>query len=209
IINNRFADITPFSPQVSLTDPQGPFSNPYLGIANPFPASFPPPKDAAFPAPVLVITYDPFTKFIVPVTYNWDLAVERQLAVNWMLQVAYVGSHSSHNKETIELNPAQFIPGSSLGTDARRLFQGYGSISLLGADTNSSYNALQVTLKRRLAQNLSLTAAYTWAKQIDDFPVGGNNADVGADSTSAIPWYLPGRHQFDRGPTGPLHRVVV
>ncbi len=75
VINNRFVDITPFSTQVTLTDPRGPFSNPYLGIANPFPASFPPPKDTPFTRPVLVVTYDPSTKFIVPETYNWNVGV--------------------------------------------------------------------------------------------------------------------------------------
>jgi hypothetical protein len=37
IYNNRFVDVTPFSVQVNVTSPQGPFSNPYLGITNPFP----------------------------------------------------------------------------------------------------------------------------------------------------------------------------
>src|SRR5262249_26343135 len=46
IINNRFVDVTPFSPQITLPDPSGPFSNPCSGLASPFPAPFPPPKDS-------------------------------------------------------------------------------------------------------------------------------------------------------------------
>ncbi|MGH9402054.1 MAG: carboxypeptidase regulatory-like domain-containing protein [Terriglobia bacterium] len=212
VINNRFADITPFSPQVSVTDPQGPFSNPILGFSGyPFPASYPPPSDAAFPAPVQVITYDPSTKYLVPVTYEWDLVAERQLARNWMLQVAYVGSQSNHNKETIQLNPAQYIPGSKLGTDQRRLFLGYTGIAMDGQDTNSNFHALEVTLKKQMMKRLSLTAAYTYSKAIDDVPNGGNNNDINSDSSSALPWYAPGRHQFDYGPSGfdNTHRLVV
>lgn len=208
VINNRFVDITPFSTQVTLTDPQGPFSNPYLGVANPFPATFPPPRDVPFTRPVLVVTYDPSSKFIVPETYNWNAVLERQLMWHSMVQVAYVGSRSYHNKETIQLNPAQYILGSTLGTDARRIFQGYGSISMLGMDTNASYDALQITAQRRGGHNVSLTAAYTLARKIDDFPVGGNNNDIGADSASTLPWNQPGRHDFDRGPTGRRHRFV-
>lgn len=212
VINNRFADITPFSPQVSITDPQGPFSNPVLGFANyPFPASYPPPSNAVFPAPVQVITYDPSTKYLVPVTYEWDVVVERQFARNWMLQAAYVGSQSIHNKETVQLNPATYIPGSKLGTDQRRMFLGYTGIAMDGQDVNSNFNALEVTLKKQMTKTLSLTAAYTYSKALDDIPNGGNNNDINSDSASALPWFYPGRHSFDYGPSGfnNTHRLVV
>jgi hypothetical protein len=214
VINNRFADISPFSPQVSLTPPPGPFSDPLQGYTGyyPFPFTYPPASNTPFSLPDLVITYDPSTKYMVPVTYQWDLAVERELARNWMLQVAYVGSVSRHQKETIELNPARYIPGSKLGTDARRLFApDYGSISMDGQDVNANFNALEVTLKKRLARHLSLTTAYTYSKALDDCPNGCSNNDIGSDSASALPWYFAGRHQFDYGPSGfdHTHRLVV
>ncbi len=214
VINNRFADISPFSPQVSLTPSPGPFSDPLQGYTGfyPFPFTYPPASNTQFSLPDLVITYDPSTKYLVPVTYQWDLVLERELARNWMLQVAYVGSAARHEKETIELDPARYIPGSKLGTDARRLFAPYyGSISMDGQDVNANFNALEVTLKKRLARHLSLTAAYTYSKALDDVPNGGGNNDIGADSPSALPWYFPGRHQFDYGPSGfdQTHRLVV
>ncbi|MGH9618366.1 MAG: carboxypeptidase regulatory-like domain-containing protein, partial [Bryobacteraceae bacterium] len=211
-INNRFADITPFSPQVALTDPQGSFSNPVAGFAGyPFPATYPPPKNTLFPPPVLVITYDPSSKYLVPLTYEWDFVLEHQLARNWMLETAYVGQHSIHNKETIQLNPAQYIPGSKLGTDQRRLFPGYGTIAMDGQDMSSNFNALEVTLKKRLTKSVSLTAVYTYSKALDDCPNGCNNNDINSDSPSALPWYTPGRHLFDYGPSGfdHRHRLVV
>src|SRR5262249_36136875 len=122
VVNNRFADLTPFSPQIAITSPVGPFSNPALGIKDyPFPAAYPPLKNSLFPAPVLSITYDPTTNFEVPVTYDWNLTLERQIAREWLLQASYVGAHSSHEKTTVNLNPAQYIPGSSLGMDQRRI----------------------------------------------------------------------------------------
>jgi hypothetical protein len=51
IFNNRFVDVTPFSPQFSLTQPQGSFSNPYLGLANPYPSPFPRPEGFAVSRP--------------------------------------------------------------------------------------------------------------------------------------------------------------
>jgi hypothetical protein len=214
VINNRFADISPFSPQVALTPPPGPFRDPLLGYTGyyPFPFTYPPASNTPFSLPVLVITYDPSTKYMVPVTYQWDLVVEQQLANNWMLQLAYVGSQSRHEKETVELDPAKYIPGSKLTTDKRRLFAPYyGSISMDGQDVNGNFNAFEATLKKRMAKHLSLTAAYTWSRALDDVPEGGGNNDVGSDPPSALPWTDPNRHAFDYGPSSfnHTHRLVV
>ena len=77
VYNNRFVDVTPFSPQMTYTDPVGPFSNPYGGQKSPFPSVFPPPKDIRLPAPVLAMTYEPSGIYKVPVIYNWNLAIEQ------------------------------------------------------------------------------------------------------------------------------------
>src|ERR1035441_3361928 len=107
-MNNRFVDVTPFSPQFSVTTPQGTLSNPYLGLVNPYPSPFPPLKNTAFPSPVLVITYDPAknSKYMTPSVYNWNFSVEHQLTSDWLLRTAYVGSRSTHLMESLELNPA-------------------------------------------------------------------------------------------------------
>jgi hypothetical protein len=213
IFNNRFVDVTPFSPQFSVTTPPGPFSNPYLGFANPYPAPFPPPKDAAFQAPVLVITYDPAHDHVqqTPVVYNWNFSVEHQLASNWVLRAAYVGSQSRHLLESLELNPAVYIPGSKLTTDQRRAFQPYGSISQAAQDINSGYNSLQFTVQKRLSQGFSILGNYTWAKSIDDLPANQGITGVAAGSNSPVPWNFSGRHQYDRGPSefDHTHRFVV
>ncbi len=203
IFNNRFVDVTPFSPQFSLTQPQGSFSNPYLGLVNPYPSPFPPPKDSPFPGPVLVITYDPANgaRELTPVVYQWNLILERQLATDWVARAAYVGSQSRHLLESTELNPAVYTPGSKLSTDARRAFQPYGSISQASQDINSGYNSLQLTLQKRFSKGLTLLANYTWSKSIDTLPYGQGITGVSAGSNSPIPWNFPGRHQYDRGPS--------
>ena len=174
IFNNRFVDVTPFSPQFSLTTPPGPFSNPYVGFANPYPAPFPPPKDSAFPGPVLVITYDPAHGGVqqTPMVYNWNFSVERQLGQSWVVRGSYVGSQSRHLLESLELNPAVYTAGSKLSTDARRAFQPFGSISQAAQDINSGYNSLQSTAQKHLSRGFSILANYTWAKSIDDMPYG-------------------------------------
>ncbi len=212
VINNRSADLTPFSPQISVTTPQGPFSDPAQGIADyPFPATYPPASDAKFPSPVLVVTYDPSTKYKVPVTYQYNLILEHSLPGSSLLQVAYVGMHAIHNKTTVQLNPAVYIPGSKLSTDQRRVFQGFASIGMDGQNGSIHYDALQITAKKQATRNLNVSLAYTYSKDLDNLPLGGNNNDIGNDSAATLPSYLPHYADFDYGPSGndQAHRFVA
>jgi hypothetical protein len=197
--NSRFANVTPFSPQLTITDPVGPFSNPLQGIKNPFPPVFPPPKDIEFTPPVLVITLDPRGIYDNPSIFNWNLAIERQLSKNWLGRLAYVGSRSSHLNRSIELNPSVYIPGSRLSTDQRRVFQGYQYISLGSQSGVSRYNAMQLTLEKRFAGGLTARANYVWSRSTDTMPVNWG-AQGPMDSQSFVyPWYFPNADQMDRG----------
>lgn len=227
IVNNRFVDVTPFSPQIALTDPADSFDEPLKSFPiNPFPAPFPPKADAPFPLPVLAVTYEPGKKFVTPTIYNWNLTVERRLRPNMLARAAYVGSHGSQLREDLELNPAQFIPGSSLGTDARRRFAPlFGSISMASFSDNSSYNSLQLTLEKRpfgadadgaslasLWDRLTLLANYTFSRNIDTRPFGAGVVDVGASSgISPLPVTHPDRKLLDVGPASfdHTHRLVI
>jgi hypothetical protein len=200
IENNRFVDVSPFSTQVAVTTPAGSFSNPYLGMADPFPAPAVPSPDSIFPSPVLVVSYDPAhnSRMLPPVTYNYNLTVEHQFPQAVLLRAAYVGSQSRHQAETIELNPAVYMPGSKLSTDARRRFTGYGSIGQGTDDLIANYNSFQISAQRRL-NSVTLLANYTYSKALDDVPAGQGNAGIASQSDSALPVTNPLRHQFDYG----------
>lgn len=190
IYNNRFVDVTPFSPQFSLTTPPGTFSNPYLGQVNPYPSPFPPSRTAAFPTPVLVITYDPANdhKQLTPTIYNWNLSIEHQLSSNWLVRAAYVASRSTHLTESLELNPAVYTAGNTASTDARRAFRRYGSITQAAQDINSTFHSLQFTVQKRLSQGFLLLANYTWSKSLDDLPAGQGITTIAQGNNSPIPW---------------------
>jgi hypothetical protein len=68
-------------PQVNLTAAKGSFSNPYLGIVNPFPAPHPPPASTPFPAPVQVMTCNTANEGVykTPLSMDYNLALERHL----------------------------------------------------------------------------------------------------------------------------------
>jgi hypothetical protein len=199
---NAVTTQTPFSPTVTITTPQGPFSNPYLGIMNPFPQPVPIPKNAAFPLPVTVITFDPSGTYDVPVTYNWNVTVERQLGNDYKLRASYVGSHTSHLETSLALNPAVYTPGSTLSTDQRRLFQSFSSITLASMAVNANFNSLQLGLEKRLSHGLTVLANYTWSKSLDDLPFNGSITGPGPGAPGTVyPWYFPKASALDYGPT--------
>jgi hypothetical protein len=199
--NQAMLSETPFSVQVTLTSPIGPFSNPYLGITNPFPASLPPPRDSAFPPPVLAVSWDPSGKYATPRVYNWNFTIEHQLARQWLARAAYVAARSTHLAEDIQLNPAVYTPGSTLSVDARRVFQGFSGIQQLSDDVNSTYHSLQLSLEKRLSQGLSVLANYTFSKSLDGFPLNKNLVGFGQSSYKVMPWYFTDNGALDRGPS--------
>jgi hypothetical protein len=233
IINNRFADITPFSPQFILSTATGAvkpgtFSDPLCTQAStqaalgctvqtsPFPGVFPPPANSAFGPNLLVVSWDPNNKYQVPTLYNWNLAVEHELPLHILARAAYVGSHGSHLKETLNLNPSPVGGGplrlnSALAPLNPNPPAVYGSVSQDAQDINSSYHSLQLTAEKRMSHKLTIMGSYTWSKSIDDLPPGGGVADIGADTSSARPWDDPLRHAFDYGPSefDHTHRLTV
>jgi len=231
IINNRFVDVTPFSPQLILSTAgakPGTISDPLCTLAstqsrlgctaqaNLFPASFPPSSNATFAPNLLVVSWDPAHSYQAPTLYNWNLAVERQLPSAVLVRAAYVGSHGSHLKETIAFNVS---PVGSV-TPSPRL-NAIAGTNVFGTtnngptqdaqDINSFYHSLQLSTEKRMSHGLTILGNYTWSKSIDDLPNGGGVADVGADTVSSRPWDDPLRHQFDRGPSDfdHTHRFVA
>jgi len=120
---------------------------------------------------------------------EWNFTIEQQLDRNTALRVAYVGSHGFHGLLSVDPNsiPAQICgstggctAGGTPGTTKSIVPQGAQYIPVgtrpnpyLGAgffwysEGNSSYNALQTDLTRRLSHGLELRANYTWSKNLD------------------------------------------
>lgn len=183
--------VTPFGVSVSLTNPAGPFSDPYRGITNPFPSPVTLPHDGAFPLPVQVYTFDTDGNFPPPVTYQWNFGIEQAFTQNLFGRIAYVGSHSSHLTTFIEENPAQ---ANDSGTDGPRRFPEYSTITDINDGSNAIYHSLQATLQQRLAHGLTVLANYTWSKSIDDLPY-----DWGDGLSYVYPLTYPNFRSLDRG----------
>jgi outer membrane receptor protein involved in Fe transport len=104
-----------------------------------------------------------------PYVQNWHFTIQRELAKNLLLDVAYVGNHSVGLWVTGDLNQA--LPnqvGQALPVKTRRPDAQYDYIDSNFSMGFSNYNALQVKLEKRYSSGLMVLNSFTWSKAIDD-----------------------------------------
>ena len=192
----------------------GPFSNPYCtgcsagSLANPFPFTLPFPKNQTFPNAFQVAEYDPSLNFQVPVTDDFNLTVEQQLAPTWTMRLAYGGSVSRHQMVNLEVNPE--VNNGNGTPNQRRIYNtapvvgpctslsagacqtAYSNIIETAMIGNAHYNSLQATLEKRMHRGISVLFNYTWSKSYDDLPQAtrvSNTEDVNAGESYVYPLY--------------------
>ncbi|HUP03442.1 MAG TPA: carboxypeptidase-like regulatory domain-containing protein [Bryobacteraceae bacterium] len=131
-----------------------------------------------------------------PAVQEWNLTVERQLDASTALRVSYVGSFGYHGLLSVDPNtiPSQICQsaagcqaggvstGGTPNTAASQSLVPQGAQyipvgtrpnSYLGAgffwytEGNSSYNALETSVTRRLSHGFQIRANYTWSKNLD------------------------------------------
>src|SRR5262249_5147057 len=87
-----------------------------------------------------------------------------------VFQAAYVGSKGVKLYRVRDLNQAAAGPAATRqqGRPFNSEFPQFSFINYLETSANSDYNALQITLKQRLARGFNLYGTYTWSKSLDD-----------------------------------------
>lgn len=170
VLWNNFVQNAPFSPSAVLNGVN--FSNPYgsAGQQNPFP-------------PFAPVNPTATTTFVTPITYqyfnpHWHLGyvqavnftIEQQLAANLLLRAAYVGDRGVNLQNNAEQNPAIYGPGATVSnTNNRRpLYPLFASMIEMNNAGFSHYNALQMTLEKRMSSGFSFVANYTRSKTTDN-----------------------------------------
>ncbi len=198
------------TPQISLPN----FADPFNG-ENPF--------NGSFAQPMTLLTLDPNLR--LPYAQDWNLNIQRALGNNLLFEVGYIGTKGTKLPRFIEANPAVYVPGQSTqdNADNRRLYSGctlapdsppctFSSVGEIAGIANSSYNALQVSLRQRLNHGLSFLLSYTFSKTLDDastFNITGSASQsvAGENDLAQNPFDVKaeyGRSMFDA-----RHRFVA
>ena len=115
-------------------------------------------------------TPDPFANvqtipsdLVNPQTYVYNFGIQRELPLNFIADVAYVGSRGTRLFVNEQLNP-----GLAGFNTLIRQFQNRGSVIARTNGGDSSYNSLQTRLDRSFNSGLLLRFAYTFSKAIDN-----------------------------------------
>jgi len=174
--NTRFANNPPWGAQITIANPPGGFTDPYLGYpgGNPFPALNTQWQSVAFPAFGVYVN----TPLDLEPTQlqQWNVSVQRAMG-DWLVAGSYLGNRSLHLWRATELNPAVFGPGATTGnTNQRRVLylqnqtqgQFYGTIGQVDDTGRGNYNALLLSLQRRLKSGFSVLSNYTISKCMSD-----------------------------------------
>jgi hypothetical protein len=97
---------------------------------------------------------------------DWNLTIQRELTNTLGLQVAYVGSKSTHLQQELNLNQPAVVAGTfSSATGAP--YPNFSEILELASNGNSNYNALWVTANKQVTHGFQFLATYTWSKSLD------------------------------------------
>ncbi len=208
---------------------------PINSFANPFYS--PDPFGVPFPQPMTLLVAS--RNLRLPYAQDWNLNIQRSLGADWLLQIGYVGTTGVKLPRFIEGNPAVYYPGvdttspgcsvaepcpisTENNVNQRRLYSGctlqnpnncvYGSVGEIASIANSSYNALQASLRKRFSHGLSFLASYTWSHSIDDvssFNITGSASQpvAGENDLAQNPFDLAA----ERGPSmfDARHRFVL
>jgi hypothetical protein len=143
-----------------------------------------PAKDAIFPNAFSLVTVDRANSMIrsvsnpdLPVRHQWNLGLQHELLPDTVFGIVYagaVGRHEVRNGESNTALPTAIVNGQKCwGPDLCPLRGGrrnpnFGFLLTTSTDGNSSYNSLQLNVKRRFSQGLQFQSTYTWGHAIDD-----------------------------------------
>ncbi len=134
-----------------------------------------------------------------PEIYQFNLTLERQIMNDLVWEVGYVGSQGRHLGLRYNINQA--VPTGVLVAGVpqvvRRFQAQYGTATIQYQDQfgNSSYNALQTSLRRRAAKGLTLLVSYTFSKSIDS----GSSTNQSTTGGQQFPQDIRNILQTERG----------
>ena len=149
---------------------------------------------------------------------QWNLVVQHQFGNDWLVNLSYVGSESSHLWSSFQANPAVYIPGNcqagqygltapgpctsanNANSAFRRSFtihnypgnQYFGYMEQLDSGGTGSYNGLLAGVQKRFSKGFVMNANYTFSHCISDLSIGDSTGNAGAGMLD------PNNRRYDR-----------
>jgi len=153
-----------------------------------------------------------------PYLQEYNLNIQYEFARDFLWEVGYVGSTSTHIAGCVQFNQALLAsPGNPVNGQTTNTIENlvqrlpYAGIApgsyICQTTFNANYNSLQTSISKRLTHGLEFLASYTWSKSLDYISGLGNSSSfelsfLSNDQTNAR--QARGLDDHDRA-----HRVVL
>jgi Carboxypeptidase regulatory-like domain/TonB dependent receptor len=202
-LHQNTSSVAPF--RLTVINNFGKLDDPYAKVpgGNPFPYTFDP-KNPVFPSSPLYQGFYPIPRDLrTAEQYSWNLGIQRQVTPSLFASATYVGTQIIHTWTAIDLNPGQFIPGTSttptgcppisvapltfpntcaLNVNQRRLLElmnpsagnVLGSMTQLDDGGTQHYHGLLLNATWRKG-NVNLAGNFTWSRCIGLAQIGVTN----------------------------------
>ena len=125
----------------------------------------------------------------LPNSWQWNLAVEQQLAKSTIFQMAYVGNRGIHLTNSYDINsiaPDNWMAATFANSGDVNLLRPFpaggnnGTLNYWARGGDSNYNGLQVSLQTvTSASILQLGAAYTWSHALTNVVTDDSSGGTG------------------------------
>ncbi len=148
-----------------------------------------------------------------PNSQEWNINIQQELSQRFVFQLAYVGNHSIHQLQLLDINQPPLGAGYGPGCvnppsfDCEQAARPYNSrfptlsqINTISSPGYAHYHSLQATLKSNAFHGLTSQVSFTWshnmdtASEVEDF--FGTSGYVPQDSTNLKGSY--GNSEFDQ-----------
>jgi hypothetical protein len=143
-------------------------------------------------------------KLLEPLTYEYNLRVQRELPQAFVVAVEYVGNRSEHEYATTEFNPTINNQLSSA-----RLFPTRGRIIREDNTADSNYNSAQFELSHRSRGGLTFRGVYTYSKLLDDGSEIFTSSGANLSTYSEVSGLAPRRREYGPSAFDHRNRIVV
>ena len=143
-------------------------------------------RQVSFDPDVRSIRFDIAPDLRIPYTHNYNFAWEFEVAKDWTVDLAYVGSRTHKILSMFFLNraqPVEGIPQTTATVNRRRPDQRFFNVLHVTNGSRGFFDAGRATLRMPRWGGLNLEASYWWSKSID---LGGSYLNTAANANRRL-----------------------